>query len=294
MSKRKHRSHDLSGGRERLRSALQMPWSEIARRADRHTRAVQSWLATRAPDAERLDGMGITAVSTGLRVRLLNLALGYEYTPSISDAEVDAELDAVKAFFARRGIPWSWWISRQSLRSDFDQRLKQHGLEFSGPLPAMVAALPVTFPELVPDVKVWQASTHDDLQAASTIRRTAFRFPEGSALTYFEDMAGDWLDPDRNEVWLYLASVADGPPASIGALIVREGIAGIYIMATLPEWGRRGLGKAILARVMLEAMWQEHKWIALTASRFGYPLYRQFGFEHLYDYAIYHPITSGA
>jgi predicted acetyltransferase len=63
-------------------------------------------------------------------------------------------------------------------------------------------------------------------------------------------------------------------------------------MATLPEWGRRGLGKAILARIMAEAMQQGRKLIALTASRFGYPLYRQFGFEHLYDYAIYHPIAS--
>jgi hypothetical protein len=227
MPKHRNRSNDLSGGRERLSSALQKPWSEIAQQADMHTRAVQSWLATRAPDAERMDGMGITAVSTGLRVRLLNLALGYEYTPSISDAEVDAELDAVKAFFARRGIPWSWWISRQSLRSDFDQRLKQHGLEFSGPLPAMVAALPMQSRELAPNINVWRASTRDDLQAASTIRRTAFRFPEGSALTYFEDMADDWLDADRNEVWLYLASIEDGPPASVGALIVREAIAGV-------------------------------------------------------------------
>jgi predicted N-acetyltransferase YhbS len=60
-------------------------------------------------------------------------------------------------------------------------------------------------------------------------------------------------------------------------------------MATLPEWGRRGLGKAILARILTDAAADGHDLIALTAGVKGYPLYRQFGFEHIFDYAIYRP-----
>lgn len=289
MPGQKSQTHDLSSGRERIGLALQKPWSGIARMADTHTRAVQAWLSTRAPGADRLDGVGITAASTGLGVRLLNLALGYEYPAEISDPVIETEIENVKAFFARRGAPWSWWISAQSVRSDFDQRLKRHGLTFNGPLPAMAAALPVALPELDPNICIRQVATHADLQAASVIRRAAFRFPDGAALTYFEDMADDWLEPERSAAWLYLAAVADGPPASLGALIVREGVAGVYVMATLPKWGRRGLGKAILAHILDKAMQQGHRLIALTASRFGFPLYRQFGFEHIYDYAIYVP-----
>jgi predicted acetyltransferase len=61
-------------------------------------------------------------------------------------------------------------------------------------------------------------------------------------------------------------------------------------MATLPEWSRRGLGKAILARILADAAADGHRLIVLTASSRGYRLYRQFGFEHIFDYAIYRPV----
>ena len=58
-------------------------------------------------------------------------------------------------------------------------------------------------------------------------------------------------------------------------------------LATLPEWRRCGLAKAILARILSDAVAEGHNLAVLTASRFGYPLYRQFGFERVFDYAIY-------
>ena len=103
-------------------------------------------------------------------------------------------------------------------------------------------------------------------------------------------MSDDWLcgDPAR----LYLARLGNGPPAAIGALIMGAGIPGVYVMATLPEWGRRGLSKAILARILSEAAAEGHDMTALTAGPKGYPLYRQFGFEHIFDYTI-HRMAKG-
>ena len=98
-------------------------------------------------------------------------------------------------------------------------------------------------------------------------------------------MAGDWLRGDPAK--LYLARLGDGPPVAIGALIIGAGLAGIYIMATLPEWGRRGLGKAVMARMIDQAMAEGHELLVLTAGVKGYPLYRQFGFEHIFDYRIF-------
>jgi GNAT superfamily N-acetyltransferase len=100
-------------------------------------------------------------------------------------------------------------------------------------------------------------------------------------------MADDWLNSDPAR--LYLARLPGGPPAAIGALIMGAGLPGVYVMATLPEWSRRGLGKAILARILSDAAADGETLIVLTASHFGYPLYRQFGFEHIFDYAIYRP-----
>lgn len=258
--------------------------------ADRHTLTVQGWLASRAPQAERFAGQGIRASSTGIQVPLLNLALGCDFPPGTADEVLDAEITRVRAFFARRGVPWYWWIGADPHPPDIANRLRQHDLVLDLPLlPAMAAALPAPLIPFDPAIQVWQAATTDDLKAASTIRRTAFRFPADVGLDYFEAMASDWLagDPAR----LYLARLADGPaeapPAALGALIMGEGLPGVYVMATLPEWGRRGLGKAILTRIMADAAAEGHEWIVLTASRFGFPLYQQFGFAHIFDYAIY-------
>ncbi len=271
---------------DELPARLGRPWEEVFWLADRHTLAVQFWLPTRTPDAITFRGTGVLAGSSGLPIPLLNQALGSLYLAGATAAAIDDEIEAVKAFFAGRGVPWYWWLGPTAKPSDMGQRLERHGLVFDPPtLPALVARLPARLPLITPDAHVWLASERADLEAASTIRRTAFRFPEGAAENYFEEMADDWLrgDPAR----LYLARLGDGPPAAIGALIVAEGYPGVYVMATLPEWARKGLGKAVLARILLDAASEGHSLIVLTASRLGYPLYRQFGFEHIFDYHIY-------
>jgi GNAT superfamily N-acetyltransferase len=258
--------------------------NEVVGLADRHTLAVQSWLSTRSPQAKRFQGIGITVGSSGLAVRLLNLALGGDYPDGTPDAMIANEIEAVKTFFAQRGVCWMWWLGPTPRRRDIAQRLHHHGLTYHKALPAMVAPLPAQFPPLSPNVQVWQAASRADLEAASTIRRVAFQFPAGTALSYFEDMADDWLRGDP--ACLYLARLDDGPPAAIGALIIGAGLPGVYVMATLPEWQRRGLGKAILARILSDASADGHTLIVLTAGQKGYPLYRKFGFEHVFDYYL--------
>ena len=146
----------------------------------------------------------------------------------------------------------------------------------------MVAILPAKRTTLNPDVTVWQAENRSDLEAASKIRRTIFNFSPGGSFSYFEDMAQDWLKNDSAR--LYLARIKDGPPASIGALITGEGYPGVYVMTTLPEWERKGLGSAILDRILTDAENDGHSMIILTASTKGYPLYQKFGFVHIFVY----------
>ena len=274
---------------ETIQARMGKSWEEVARLTDDHTMAVQAWLPTRAPQATRFEGLGVTAGSSGIPVPLLNLALGGRYPTGTSDEAISAEIEAVRAFFADRGVPWYWWLGPFPRPSDMAERLERHSLVFDRPeLPAMAAPLPARFPPLDSEAQVWLASGRADLEAASAIRRIAFRFPDGVALDYFEAMGDDWLrgDPAR----LYLARLPGGSPAAIGALIMGAGLPGVYVMATLPEYRRRGLGKAILARILTDAAAGGHDLIALTAGELGYPLYRQFGFEHIFSYSIYRPI----
>ena len=266
----------------RALATLNISLEQIVDITNRHTLVVQAWLSSRTPNARQFKGIGVTVSSGGLPFDLSNLALGAYYPPTISDEQIDEEIEATKRFFSERNVPWIWWLGPNTQPPDMLQRLKEHGLTGNSPLPAMVATLPSKRISLNPDVTVWQANDRSDLEAASHIRRAAFDFPYSIPFSYFEDMEGDWLrgDPAR----LYLARVENGPPASIGALIMGEGYPGVYVMTTMQDWRRKGLGKAILNRIMEDASTNGHQMIMLTASNQGFPLYQKFGFEHIFDY----------
>jgi GNAT superfamily N-acetyltransferase len=250
--------------------------------ADEHTLTVQAWLSSRTPSAVQIQGIGTTVSSGGLPVDLSNLVLGAQYPPTAADAEIDKEIQTVKRFFSERNVPWIWWLGPNMKPPDMLYRLSAHGLTGHSPLPAMAASLPTKKKAINSDIIVWPAKNRSDLEAASQIRRSIFELPPDTTFSYFEDMSVDWLrnDPAR----LYLARHKEGPPASIGALILGNGYPGVYVMTTLPEWERKGLGSAILDRILSDAEIDGHSMIFLTASTKGYTLYRKFGFEHLFDY----------
>ncbi|MFL7870759.1 MAG: GNAT family N-acetyltransferase [Anaerolineales bacterium] len=255
---------------------------KIVEIADEHTMAVQAWLAARTPQAIQFQGIGTTVSSGKLLIDLSNLALGAHYPPTVADEEIDKEIHTVKHFFSERNVPWIWWLGPNTLPKNMLQRLAEHGLTGHSPLPAMALALPEKKKAINPNVIVWQAQNRADLEAASRIRRSIFELPPDATFSYFEDMATDWLR--YNPARLYLARHKEGPPASIGALILGNGYPGVYVMTTLPEWEKKGLGSAILDCILREAKIDGHSMIFLTASEKGFPLYQKFGFEHLFDY----------
>jgi hypothetical protein len=261
--------------------------------ADQHTMCVQSWLASRSPQAEHIPDEMIKISSTGLGVPLLNLALGCNIPVEASTSEIDQKIKSVIAYFKKQGVPWLWWIGPNSSPVEVDQHLKRNGILVEPrKLPAMIAPISAqeSYPAANEHIKVWRATSVSDLKAASQIRRKAFRFPEGEAISYFEDMEADWLGLE-SPAKLFLAGFQRAAPAAIGAVIQGAGLPGIYIMATLPDQTRQGLGKAILAGLLDDILreYSADTMIVLTASRFGFPLYAQFGFRHLFDYAIYAP-----
>jgi GNAT superfamily N-acetyltransferase len=104
-------------------------------------------------------------------------------------------------------------------------------------------------------------------------------------------MAEDWLRGDPAH--LYLASVNDGSPVAIDAWSIAEGVPGVYAITTLPDWHQRGLGSAILQRLLAYTPEDGHQMIMLTASKLGKPLYHQFGFERTFGYVFYLPEQTG-
>ena len=285
--------YNMSHDAKKMNAPFKHTREQMINLANEHIQAVQAWLSTRTPEAKRFIGKGVIANCSGLPVALLNLALGSHYPPGTSDEVIENEIESVKTFYHYQSVPWSWWIAPNPNPADMIQRLERHNLICNFQRPVMVAPLPAHYKPLRnPDIQVWPASTSAHLEAASTIRQISFGFPEGAADNYFETMAENWLSRERGT--LYMASLKNEPPAAIGALITGAGLPGVYIMGTLDERRRHGLGSAILSRILADAAALGYQFIVLTASPLGYPLYRKFGFLHIFDYLGFGKTSNGA
>jgi ribosomal protein S18 acetylase RimI-like enzyme len=77
----------------------------------------------------------------------------------------------------------------------------------------------------------------------------------------------------------------DGKPVGIVATVEAAGVLGIYSLATLPEYRRRGVGEALLRTVV--ARESTAKRLVLQSTEAGYRMYRRIGFKDVAKFAVY-------
>lgn len=66
---------------------------------------------------------------------------------------------------------------------------------------------------------------------------------------------------------------------AVSSMVCREGVAGVYCVATLPSHRGRGLGAHITAEPLRLAREMGYQIGILQASKAGYPVYQRLGFE---------------
>ena len=101
-----------------------------------------------------------------------------------------------------------------------------------------------------------------------------FGIPETEVRFFYELMQEikgyEWLD-------LFIGYY-QGQPASSSTLYVSDGVAGIYHVATLPEFRNKGLGRRVTLAPLLKAREMGLRFAILQATQTGAIVYRQLGF----------------
>lgn len=229
------------------------------------------------PGAELVDRPELVRVSTGLASPMFN-AVG---RARLDPGEVDAEIEGVKASFAKRGALAFWWVGERSTPSDLGQRLLDRGLVAFDPYWAAMALdlerVGVRRPETT-GVTVTRVRDGDGMRVWAETFCAAYDFPAFAGESWVE--ATEAAGYDSSPWSLYVARL-DGKPAGVSLAFPGSGVVGLLGIATIPEARRRGVGAAVTVAPMIAARAQGFRAAVLYSTEMGQPLYRSLGFEEL-------------
>jgi hypothetical protein len=197
----------------------------------------------------------------------------------LAEAEVDAAIAGVKAWFAARGgQEFYWWTDSASRPAALNQRLLAHG--FDGNLTgetgmyAEIAAL-AAYSQPPAGLEVRLAQTAAELAQWGAVFCAAFNEPPSAGQAWANATLGFAPAPPA---WQPYLAWLDGVPLGASLLFCGAGVAGLYAVSTLPAARRRGVGAAVTLLPLLAAREQGYRYAVLFASRMGYPIYRHLGF----------------
>ena len=233
------------------------------------------WLDVLAlqPGAEVHDGWVITDVPFSLCNSVV--------MPRFDAAGADERIDAILAAGRARGVPQLWWTGESCTPGDLVERLEERGVVHDlEPMPAMTLAVD-RLPDEAPapsGLRVEPVIDAAGLAAFAEPFGSAFGFPPAglaSVVAAFADFAASGT---RDEVHHWVGFEGDRPVAA-ASVLVRDGIAGLYNVATVSDARGRGYGAALSVAALRGGAAAGAHTAVLHASPGGLPIYERLGFE---------------
>ena len=91
----------------------------------------------------------------------------------------------------------------------------------------------------------------------------------------------------------FFAVKQSGKIVGVSALVLGDGLAGVYCVATLKEHRRQGIGAVLAARPLLAAGEVGYEKAVLQASADGYNVYKRLGFVDSGEVQLYMKLPAG-
>jgi ribosomal protein S18 acetylase RimI-like enzyme len=240
-------------------------------------------IAASRPAGEVRELRGVSIAAAGVTFQMFNAAFLSEAV--FTEAELTQRILLTSMHFRSRGLEWAYWICEGYLEGRSHRRsrqvLERQGLRHSVDLPGMVAehiAPGVRPPAAIEVRRVCDAGTRD---AFCSIGSVCFHVP----ITWFHEVF------DHDAVWndfqAYVGFV-DAEPVSTAAIVMGGGAMGVYNVATLPAWQRRGYGETVM-RHALDDVRRRHgvDRTILQSTPAGYKLYERMGFRAITRVGVY-------
>ncbi|MEU2876617.1 GNAT family N-acetyltransferase [Streptomyces sp. NPDC007070] len=230
----------------------------------------------RDPDADARD-------LPGLAVRWADCRFAFWNCVTLTEVGADAALVAERLrqaanIMRAKKQPGFLWLFEDLLdggaRAELAEAAERAGLQHAFPGTGMAGdLLPVPDPAH-PDLTFVRVRTDDHLRAYADINSRAYGFPSEEGR---DGLVGSALW--KNDVYAYLG-LRDGVPVTCAGAVEAQGRLFVVLVATLPEWERRGYGEAVTRKALHEGARATGLTRAtLHATAAGAPVYPRIGFR---------------
>ncbi|MFF5533444.1 GNAT family N-acetyltransferase [Streptomyces cinerochromogenes] len=219
----------------------------------------------------------------GIAVRWADCRFAFWNCVTLTDVDADAALveqrlgQAAEIMRSKRH-PGFLWLFEDLLgdeaRAGVRSAAGKAGLEYAFPGTGMAGdLLPLPEPSH-PELTFVRVTTDEQLRAYADLNSRAYGFP-------LEDGRDGLLGSTlwKSEVHAYLG-LRDGDPVTCAATVEADGRLFVVLVATAPEWQRRGYGEAVTRKALHEGARATGLTRAtLHATEAGAPVYPRIGFE---------------
>lgn len=212
---------------------------------------------------------------TGLNHPMFNGVLSARLESSNLEARVRATID----FFKKRRTPMMWWTGPLTRPADLERQLPRLGMVHAGDQAGMAVDLQALAEEVTgpPGLEIERAASRADLEKWSLPVRIGFGLPKFAVRTLLDHFQR--TGPAGDPRWRHYVGRLNGRTVASSTLYIGAGVAGLYYVATLPEFHKQGIASAMTLTPLLEARRMGLRVGVLQASDQGEGLYRRLGFE---------------
>jgi len=247
---------------------------ELAYLADANYRAAYSAFTSTVDGGEVRERDGLLIAASGLPLAFFNVAFITRPLP-----EPEAQVSEAIRYFEARGLPYQFSI-REGMDEATERVAKAHGLQESRLMPCMaLAPLTETAIESCP-LSVAVVEDAETLAKHAEVLAAGFGMPQELASRM---MHPRWLhNLDARFYVGYLGKL----PVATSALVLTHRVAGVYSVATLERYRRRGYGAAMTLHAVRDGARLGCAVAALQTSQMGYPLYEKLRFQRFGNYRL--------
>jgi GNAT superfamily N-acetyltransferase len=228
---------------------------------------------------------GLLIASAGIDCAVFNAAL--LAPPAVASAgEFERRLLSAAVHYQARGLPWSFWLAEDLLerevRREAGRILTRCGLTSISVCPGMIADR-LTPPRLpAPDLEFRPTIGPETRTAFCYVMAAAFVLPFETARAIY---GAEHLWRAGFQGWV---GYVKDDPVTTAAVIPSGDVVGVYAVATMPAWRRRGYAEAITRHALDQARLSTGiECSVLQSTRAGLSLYRRMGYRQTTSVAVY-------